>query len=86
MCPLYEDGDFVIVSRIPLISRRIEPGDVIVFRHPAYGTMIKMVESAEGQKTVCVIGTCAASTDSRNFGAMSLKDMVGKVILRIRKT
>jgi signal peptidase I len=85
MRPLYEDGDFVLVSRISLLWDRIKPGDVIVFRSSANGIMIKMAENTGDQRRIRVIGTCASSTDSRKFGAISSKDVLGKVILRIRK-
>jgi signal peptidase I len=86
MRPLYEDGDFVVVSGIPFLRNRIKAGDVIVFRSPANGIMIKMAEDIEDQRRIRVIGTCASNTDSRKFGAISFKDVLGKVILRIRKT
>lgn len=85
MQPLYADGDYVVVSKIPLLWRSIEAGDVIVFRHSAYGTMIKMVENVEDQNSIRVAGTGVFSVDSRHFGALSSSNVLGKVIWRVRK-
>ena len=55
--PLYHDGDFVLVSQIPILWQGIGPGDVVVFRHPRLGRLIKLVERLEnGDQSVYVVG------------------------------
>jgi signal peptidase I len=86
LLPAHQDGDFVLVSKIPYLFGPIRPGDVIVFRHKTYGTMIKRVASvAPNQDEIHVVGTQNHSVDSREFGAISKEAVVGKVIGAIRR-
>ncbi len=79
--PLYQDGDFVLVSQIPMLWRGIRQGDVVVFRHPRLGRLIKLVERLEdGGQSVYVVGLDAHSSDSRTFGAIPRAQIQGKVI------
>ena len=82
--PLYEDGDYVLVVH-PLLAGGIKMGDTIVFRHPIYGIMIKQVERVAPGSIIYVVGTHERSVDSRQFGAISRKDVIGKVIWRIKR-
>ena len=86
LLPVYQEGDFVVVSTVPLLFGAPKRGDIIVFRHALYGTMIKMVEAvAPGGEEFSVVGTHADSVDSRRFGPISRQDVVGKVIWHIKK-
>jgi len=76
----------VLVSKIPFFFRPIHGGDVIVFNHPLYQTMIKYVEHFEPETgEVFVVGSHPASIDSHTFGPIRLGAVVGKVIWHIRK-
>ena len=84
--PAYRDGDFVLVSRIPILLRGIHPGDVVVFKHPHLGKLIKLVERLESEgRSVYVVGLDEESVDSRTFGAVPRNLVLGKVIWRIPK-
>ena len=84
--PGYKEGDFVLVSKIPFFFRPVRPGDVIVFKHVLYQTMIKYVERFEpATGEVYVVGTHPGSIDSRSFGPIHLQAIVGKVIWHISK-
>ncbi len=84
--PSYREGDYVLIARIPLISFKPHPGDIVVFRHPSLGTLIKRVEYVSSQQgSVFLIGTHPDSVDSRQFGMVPIKDLLGKVIWRIPK-
>ena len=86
LTPIIEEGDFVLVLKIPFSLWKPRPGEVIVFRHPVYGTMIKQVERfAPGSGEINVIGTHPDSTDSRQFGPIRRQDVVGRVVWQIRK-
>ncbi len=86
LSPVYQEGDYVVVSTVPLLFGAPKRGDIIVFRHEVYGTMIKMVEAvAPGGEELSVVGTHAHSVDSRRFGPISRKDVIGKVIWHIKK-
>ena len=86
LSPVYQEGDYVVISTIPLLFGAPRRGDVIVFRHAVYGTLIKMVEAvARGGAELSVVGTHPDSVDSRRFGPISRQDVVGKVIWHIKK-
>ena len=86
MSPGFREGDFVLVCTIPFLRRRLRPGDVIAFRHPEQGIMIKGVaEAVANGKGYHVLGTHPDSVDSRRFGPVPLGDVIGKVIWHIRR-
>jgi len=86
LSPFLLEGDFVVVSKIPFVLRRIRAGDIVVFKQPGYGTLIKKVDhfSTDGNE-IFVLGTHPESTDSRQFGPLSRRQLVGKVIWHIKK-
>ena len=84
--PLYQNGDFVLISKIPVFLKRLKRGDVVVIEHPRYGTLIKQVERLEaGAEQVFVLGIHDGSIDSRLFGAVPRKLITGKVIWHISR-
>lgn len=84
--PLYQDGDFVLISKIPILLRGIRPGDVVVFEHPSRGKLIKRVERLENEgRAVYVLGLSPDSVDSRFFGAVPRERVLGTVIWHIPK-
>lgn len=86
LLPMYRDGDFVLVSKIPYLFGTITHGDVIVFRHKGYGTMVKKVQTFVPDKDeIYVVGIHENSVDSRQFGPINKKDVVGKVIGRLKR-
>ncbi len=86
LLPTYRDGDFVLVSKIPFLFGKIRQGDVIAFRHKAYGTMIKEVQwVARNKDEIYVLGTHEDSVDSRHFGPIVRQDVLGKVLWHIKK-
>lgn len=85
MSPRFKDGDFVVVGAASLFLSHLKAGDVIVFRHGGYGTLVKKIERvAEGGELI-VTGTQADSLDSRRLGPISAEKVLGKVIWHIRK-
>jgi nickel-type superoxide dismutase maturation protease len=86
LSPFFQDGDFVLIIKIPFFLRSVRQGDIVVFHHPVYGTMIKRVEhvSPDGEQ-IEVIGSHPDSTDSRQFGPIARRALIGKVIWHIRK-
>lgn len=86
LLPDYRDGDFVIMSKIPVFFRKIKPGDIVVFIHPEFATMIKQVERvSQNGDEFFLVGTHFGSIDSRQFGWVKGKSLMGKVIRHIRK-
>ena len=86
LSPLFREGDYALVATIPFVVNQIKAGDTVLFRHPAYGTLIKQVEYANlDEGTISVVGIHPNSVDSRRFGPIQRKDVIGKVILRIAR-
>ena len=84
LSPFFLRGDFVVILKIPFFLRKLKVGDFVVFRHPAYGTLIKRIESIspDGQEFF-VVGTCSESVDSREFGPVPRRWLTGKVFVHI---
>lgn len=82
--PVYQEGDFVFVSKIPFLFRPLRPGDAVVFRHSAYGLMIKLVERVMPGGEVWVAGLRPSSVDSYEFGPVSRRALLGKVIVHVQ--
>jgi nickel-type superoxide dismutase maturation protease len=84
MSPEYNEGDYVVAVKFPF-GFSLHPGDVVVFYHPAHGTMIKRIAaiSDDGQQ-ITVLGSLPSSIDSRNFGPIAPHSVIGKVIWHIR--
>ncbi len=82
--PEYQTGDFVLVSKIPFLFRLPQPGEVIGFKHPAFGLLIKQIESYNDvTQQVTVVGTHQDSIDSREFGPISYSQIIGKILWHI---
>jgi len=86
LTPEIKPGDFVVIATNPLFSRKLKMGDVLVFQHEQYGTMIKKFSHYEGEhKKLFVTGTHHHSIDSAQFGTINRNDLLGKVIWHIPK-
>ena len=90
LSPFFQSGDYVLVVKIPAVLKRVKPGDVVVFRQPGYGTLIKRIESITPRSSISpdlqeiyVLGTHPESTDSRTFGPVQRAALIGKVIWHI---
>ena len=80
--PEYREGDYVMVITFPFFH--FKRGDTVVFHHPNYGMMIKKIERVDSDK-IYVVGIHTDSIDSRQFGPINPKSVVGKVIWQIKK-
>lgn len=84
--PEYRDGDYVMTAGVPFPSGKIKSGNLIVFRQPVHGLLIKRVQKVlDKEQTFDVRGTQIDSTDSRNFGPVPLSRVEGKVIWHFRQ-
>jgi nickel-type superoxide dismutase maturation protease len=84
LLPVYQEGDFVLVAKIPFLLKLPRQGDVVIFRHAVYGQLIKEVERVTPQG-MYVIGSHERSVDSRQFGVVPWEALVGKVIWHVAK-
>ncbi len=85
LSPSYQEGDYVLIGTCSFFFG-ITEGNTIVFNHPDHGLMIKKVNkvlhSEDGYK---VRGTHPHSVDSREFGPVSKRNVIGKVLWHIKK-
>lgn len=81
MTPAILDGQRVLVSSIPFLFAKPTIHDIVVVVHPTTGRkLIKRIQK-EQQETYFVLGdNTIESTDSRDFGWISRRDIIGKVI------
>lgn len=86
LAPDFREGDFVLIAKIPFLLNRLKADDIVAFRHPEYGVMIKKVAALDPEgDQIYVVGTHDHSVDSRRFGPIRRADLVGKVIWHIRQ-
>ena len=85
LAPRFREGDFVLISRIPLLFRRPAVGDVLVFKQPEYGQLIKRVEQIYADGSLDVRGDDIDSVDSRRFGPIQVEAVLGLVVLHVPK-
>jgi signal peptidase I len=86
LSPKLQDGDFVLSSKIPILLKRLQPGDLVVFNQPGYGVLIKQVESiSQDGQSLDVRGLHPESADSRAFGPVSRSSLIGKIIYTVKK-
>jgi nickel-type superoxide dismutase maturation protease len=84
LSPLFHEGDYVLISTIPFVVKRVKAGDTILFQHPSYGTLIKQVEWVDSEDgELSVTGIHPNSVDSRRFGPIRREDVIGKVLWHI---
>jgi signal peptidase I len=83
--PIYQEGDFVLTSKIPFLMRAPRAGDFIVFRHPRLGVLIKCIERVTPAGALYVTGNRPSSHDSDDFGVIAPEYVLGKVVAAIKK-
>ena len=86
MEPGFHDGSFVLVDPGAFRTRAPRAGEVVLARHPFVSglCLVKRVATEPEQGRVALVGDRPEeSTDSRDFGAVKLADVVGKVVLKL---
>lgn len=86
LSPEYQEGDFVLMLKVPFPFKPLKQGDVVVFENPEHGTMIKKIRDIDRQSgQIFVVGTHDFSVDSRQFGPIDQHDLQGVVIWHIKR-
>lgn len=83
MLPALKDGDAVLINP----SEKIAAGDIVFANHPFKKSVkiLKRVKEFDEKGDLFLIGDNASeSTDSRTFGAVPLKYLIGKVTCRLK--
>ncbi|HKW42558.1 MAG TPA: nickel-type superoxide dismutase maturation protease, partial [Thermoplasmata archaeon] len=81
MQPALEPGDYVLVNRWAYRFREPRIGDLVVLRDPENEGrfLIKRVASGERGRFTVVGDNWFRSRDSRAFGSVARRDLIGKV-------
>lgn len=86
MSPDFQEGDFVVLTTIPFFLKRLNVGDIIIFEHKLYGTLIKRIASFDPETTEAYVeGAHPDSLDSRRLGTIRRDAIRGKVIAHFSK-
>ncbi len=86
MSPLYNDGDYVITSSIPILLKRVKVNSVIVFKSPFYGILIKKVCGSDADKGLFYVeGINSSSLSSEIIGPVKNNEVIGTVLLHIKR-
>lgn len=81
MIPTLKENDVVLVNRLSYFLSRPKIGDLIILKQRQY--IIKRIKKIKNDKYFVVGDNKKESTDSRKFGWISKKKIVGKVFLKI---
>ncbi len=84
MVPLLKPGEEVLVDGCAYRGRRPEPGDLVVARHPARDLKLVKRVVAVREDGACLLSgdNPRESSDSRQFGAVPLDHILGRVTCR----
>ena len=90
MSPTYNDGDWLLFRRIePQTAKQLQNlvGKVVVFERESYPgiLLIKRVVHIDGSGIWVEGDNKEASTDSRNWGVITPKEIHGAVFLRYKR-
>mgnify|MGYP000117869684 CR=1 FL=1 len=87
MEPKFKEGSLLFVDRLVYRLSGLKVGDVVVVKDPRdkERLILKRVTRVEGEKIFILGDNLESSTDSRKFGAVERKLIVGKVMLRLSK-
>lgn len=81
MNPVFKSGDIVLVNRSSYIFSNPKIGDSVVLKKGKY--IIKRIAKIKDNNFFVVGDNKKASTDSRQFGWIKKKEIVGKVFFKI---
>lgn len=84
MLPNLKDGDGILIDE----DAKIEIGDIILAKHPFKKSVIilkRLTEIDENGNYFLVGDNPPESTDSRTFGALSAKHILGKAVCRLKE-
>lgn len=84
MTPLLRPNDRILASPLPYLFKKPKIKDIIVCIDPRNGKiLIKRLIKIVNNKYFVAGENQKASTDSKNFGFLGRKDIIGKVVLII---
>lgn len=81
MNPSFNAGDKVLVNKLSYFLSKPRIGDVVVLRRKKF--IIKRIAKVKEGKVFVIGENKEESTDSRSFGWVSGREIIGKVIFKI---
>ncbi|OHA46431.1 MAG: hypothetical protein A3A80_03505 [Candidatus Terrybacteria bacterium RIFCSPLOWO2_01_FULL_44_24] len=83
MAPAFLKGERLVISFLPYFFGGPKIGDVVVLRHPQQKNLLllKRINDIKDNKYT-VIGDNLNGTDSRTFGLIDRKNIVGKFVAK----
>lgn len=81
MLPTFKSGDVVLVNRLSYLLSKPKVGDFVVLKRQKY--IIKRIAAIRKEQVFVIGDNKKESIDSRSFGWIHKKEIVGKVILKI---
>lgn len=82
MEPTFFPNDRILVSAFPYFFTSPKKGDIVIFRNRNM-TFVKRVAKIQNSKYFLTGDNKSDSKDSRSFGLVERKDIVGKVIIKL---
>lgn len=80
MYPTFKSDDIVLVNKLSYFLNKPKIEDVVVLKREKY--IIKRIKKIDGGRFFVVGDNKKESTDSRKFGWIGKKDILGKVVLK----
>ncbi len=85
MHPDIAKGSYVLVKKNFGISSLFKKNCILIFKHNVYGNLIKKFEYEDRRRRLWFKGTSDTSISKNMIGPISKNNIIGKVILVIRK-
>lgn len=83
MIPAFKPGDLVLVNKLSFLLKKPKIGDIIIFQDSQGKYLIKRIEKISNN-IIFVLGiNKKKSIDSRRFGSILKKDIIGRVLFKI---
>lgn len=82
MSPTLSSGQIVLVNRLAYLFKNPQKGEIVAAKDPRDGKiLLKRISRIEAGKYFLVGDNPAHSTDSRTFGMIGKREIIGKVVL-----
>ena len=81
MLPNFKEGDFVLVNKLFF---KLNDNDVVVFKNGSK-FLIKRIKKIENHEIYVEGDNRRLSKDSRHFGPITKKQIIGKVLIKIHQ-